>query len=36
MALRLTRSGQVIERNHRRFAKNAFRAERVFLRHIKN
>jgi hypothetical protein len=36
VALRLTRSGQVIERNHRRFAKDAFRAEWVFLRHVKD
>jgi hypothetical protein len=36
VALRLARGGQVIERNHRRFAKDAFRAEWVFLGHIKD
>jgi hypothetical protein len=36
VALGGTRGGQVVERNHRRFAKNAFRAEWVFLRHIKD
>jgi hypothetical protein len=31
-----TRSSEVVERDHRRFAKNAFCAEWVFLRHIKD
>jgi hypothetical protein len=35
VALSGTRGGQVVERDHRRFAKNAFRAKRVFLRHVK-
>jgi len=31
-----TRCGQVVERDHWRFAENAFRAERIFVRHIKS
>jgi hypothetical protein len=30
-----TRRGQMVERNHWRFAKDAFCAEGIFLRHIK-
>ena len=35
VALSGMRGSQVVERDHRRFAKNAFRAKRVFLRHVK-